>query len=45
MELKATSSRAVLGIAFGEIVPNDNHRNTPRKADHDQADHIFGVAP
>ncbi len=38
-------SGAVLGIAFGQVVPDNDHGDAPGKADHDEADHVLGVAP
>ena len=33
----------VLGVALGELVPDDDHGDAARQADHDEADHVLGV--
>ena len=34
---------AVLGVALGQIVPDDDHGDAARQADHDEADHVLGL--
>ena len=33
----------VLGVAPGQLVPDDHHGDAARQADHDEADHVLGV--
>ena len=33
----------VLGVALGQLVPDDDHGDAARQADHDEADHVLGV--
>ena len=41
--VKGNKGRKVLIIPFGKLVPDNDHGYTPRKADQDQACHIFGI--
>ena len=34
---------AVFGVPLGEIVPNDDHRDTTSEADEDEAEHVLGL--
>ena len=34
-------SRAVLGVALGQVVPHDDHGDAARQADEDQAQHVL----
>ena len=34
----------VFGVAFGQLVPDDHHGDAARQADHDQPDHVLGIA-
>ena len=40
--VECDQSRAVVGVAVGQIVPHDHHRDASREADHDQPDHVLG---
>jgi hypothetical protein len=33
----------VLGVSLGELVPDDDHGDAARQADHDEPDHVLGV--
>ncbi len=34
----------VIGVAFGQLIPDDDHGDAARQPDHDQPGHVFGVA-
>ena len=42
--VKCDKSGRVFAIAAGEFVPDDDHRDAPGQTDHDQPDHIIGLA-
>ena len=33
----------ILAVTFGQLVPDDHHRDAAGQADQDQADHVFGI--
>jgi hypothetical protein len=35
--------RAVLGVALGQVVPDDDHRDAAGETDHDQPEHVLGL--
>ena len=35
---------AVFGVALGQFVPYDDHGDAARQADHDEPDHVLGIA-
>lgn len=43
--IEGNKSRAVFGVSLREVVPNDDHRYTPGKPDHDKTHHVFRIAP
>ena len=40
--IEGDESRAVVGIAIGQVVPDDHHRDTTGEPDHNQAHHVLG---
>ncbi len=36
-------SRAVFGIALGQVIPHDDHGDAAGEADHDEAHHVLGL--
>ena len=41
--VKGDQASGILGIAMGQLVPDDHHRNTAGQPNHDQPNHIFRV--
>ena len=42
--MKATRPAAYSVSTFGQLVPDDDHGDAARQADHDEAGHVFGIA-
>ncbi len=42
--IKGHQASSILRIALGQLVPDDDHRNTAGETDHDESRHVFGVS-
>ena len=42
--IEGNQASRIFGIAAGQFVPDDDHRDTAGQADHDESSHVFGIA-
>src|SRR5664280_342642 len=41
--VESNQARGIFRIAFGQFIPDDDHRDAAREPNHDQAHHVFGL--